>query len=1550
MDGTSDSSDEDLVPTNYHWVRFKWMLWVDCCKHWNKRWQFLFAMLMPTILSLIVILMRFEISAEHITATTYPTSNLERAWTNLKRVIKERQNILQDYFETPTFNTFTPQIIIGYAPNNQAYDDIINIARQGLDVEWKNFSTCEELRTKMSKDYYLAGICFKQTLNNRTDAESADLSIYPKRLDFSLIFPSELRIYNSKIGDTWDTTNLYIMPLREEHSNGFMAYIDEGFIMLQRQISEAFISLTSAESKKIQVYLRKLPVVEHYYDPLSEVILTRMSLLLVLGYATPVLYLLKSLVIERQKKLDSMLAILDVTPFIQFYSWFVFTLASMSIASFVLLLVLKIPWNNGFAVFNNVTFTCLYVLMTAFNIYTLSFCYMMSKFFRSPKVAITAAPIFWILFYLPFASSIQSTKPLSETLHTIVSLFGNSAFGFAIKSIYHLENTEGLHWNNFFKRALSSQNFSVGTYTLIMCGVSIVQALIGICVTKVDKCLLNILKKLRRHTDGRIGSENSRYSKTIILEVRANYKPSAVEVISVSVERDNKLILDDISFSLYENEITMLMGHNGSGKTMLIKVLAGITSPKSGKVVYAETNDNKLYTSSSDFTGVCFNDSMLFYNLNVKHQLMFFGRMKGVISVQLKKELKKYLEALELDNYKYVRTEELTCGQRTKMAVACALIGGSKIILLDDIVLKLDVRDYDLVWKLLEKEKFGRVILASTNLSLEPEFHADNIIILGQGRVKCTGTGQFLKSLYCFGCHLLIAKEENCKEAEVTKVLNQFIPDITPAAHIGREISYHIESSNIEILESILHDLEAKKEQLDIMNITIIETPVEELFCKLGAERPAYDDRKRYLRIFNGLSIMHEDNHDLVFLKRRINYQMSAFQKSMRQWTALYYKHFIFYWAHKAPLVLNLVYNAILRHNTLNDNRIDVELELLKMESKVAVSELSRKTFNMGAKLAMHIGIIICYSVCVRVMLSVSERTSGFQNLQRIAGLSAFNEWICLFALDLSKHFIVMSISTVFCFLLLPSVYASLTVLRWCFCLLMLGCTSMTSVNYVLSLFFKSSHVAYLFITTIHSMGMSFFIAYYGDLVDRTKFLTMLPRIFPLYSFCHGLTNIYSHNIQNRLCQDEIVRMVSTGLEDCKKIPNCCAHKDLETDDDAFYLWMIIGNAWVCILIYECRGLFKREVPIDNYDRALDEYKRRHASDSIEVDEVTAEMIHVQSLKPRMRYYYTAVCENLGLIKKGKILVDRVSFTIEPGKSLGIIGTNCNYTNALLNILTGTPCPSFGRVYINGVSMTEERAKAISHIGYVPTVSCVMGEMTCKEVLKMFCILYGYARNEIDEICENFAKNCGFYTQYNTQIQRCSSGIKERISYAIAILKKPALLCIGNYSFSVDPHGRRQLYRLVVSLCDKNGTAIAITSVNNCYTEILCHKLIVMNDGQFIHVGQPRDLAPDINRGYVVSMRMKKAIQTPQGVMPKVFFRLTAFMEKTFPSSQLVQEGAVMQYFIPIKSTTLALIFKNLRANAFQLNIESLSITSMNMSYIFGRITEEALRKYSTSA
>lgn len=115
-----------------------------------------------------------------------------------------------------------------------------------------------------------------------------------------------------------------------------------------------------------------------------------------------------------------------------------------------------------------------------------------------------------------------------------------------------------------------------------------------------------------------------------------------------------------------------------------------------------------------------------------------------------------------------------------------------------------------------------------------------------------------------------------------------------PACDLVLELSYHIESSNVEVLETVIRALENAKEELGIINITIIETPVEELFCKLGAERPAYDDRRRYYRIFNGQSIVTDDpNEEALFMKTNIHHKVSAYEKLYNQWTAMFYKLFI---------------------------------------------------------------------------------------------------------------------------------------------------------------------------------------------------------------------------------------------------------------------------------------------------------------------------------------------------------------------------------------------------------------------------------------------------------------------------------------------------------------------------------------------------------------------------------------------------------------------------------------------------------------------------------
>ncbi|XP_011185813.2 phospholipid-transporting ATPase ABCA1-like [Zeugodacus cucurbitae] len=1663
-------SEEDLQPTNYNWLRFKWLFWKDCFMHWNTRWEFLFALFMPSLCALIVIILRFNISAEHITAMPFKIENLEQNWGRLLDIIAGRQSAVEKFLGTPSYNVYAPRIMIAYAPDFEA---IVNIMALTTDLslnpdQYIRFKTCAELREKMTTEYYLAGICFREDVFNIESESIYKIGLYPNRLEYQIIFPSELRLYKGYIGETWDTRYLFPNVKKHERHMGFVPYIGEGFIMLQKTISEAYINLTCNKSLTEELFLRRFPIAEHYYDPLSEGLEQRLSLVLAVAYICTMLYLLRILINEREAQLHSLLAIFDVTYFIQFYSWFVFSLISISIGTILLLIILKIPWNHGFGVFHRSSFTCLFALFTAFNINTLSYCYMIFKVFRNSDMAICAAPIIWIMLYAPFAIGNQ-TSPLSEMLHPYISLLGNTAFALALQHLFRLQSDDGLNWSNFFRTGWQSEHYSIGSYALIMCGTSIIQALVGIFAPIIGRTFTKLTKPFSRKTERvRLSTDSNRFSKTIIFEVRANYKAPAIDVVALTVQIGYSIVLEDLSFSLYEDEITMLMGHNGSGKTTLLEVIAGFKRPTSGKIDFKGDTLSKEYGSPRDFIGICFSDSLLFCNLYVKHQLMLFGRLKGINPIDLNKEVNKYLSALELEDEQYTLTEQLTCGQRTRLAVACALIGGSRVVLLDDVVLKLDVRDYKLIWKLLEREKFGRVIMVSTNLSREPEVHADNIIMLSQGRLSCAGTAQFLKTMYCFGCHLLISKSEECKSEKVTQLLSKYIPDIVASCDLVLELSYHIESSNVEVLETVIKALENAKEELAIVNITIIETPVEELFCKLGAELPAYDDRRRYYRIFNGQSIVAIDfDDDALFMSAKIKYNANVVERLFNQWSAVFYKLLIIqstyfvlavivlplfglffcgiimiphlrvvpkmdndindykdsitllsvpeqpesgmqsfvetynrymYWRNSnikiknikhefindyilklerekqethlnvhtilglsvrnhvvgwfngyipsvAPILLDILHNVYLWDvlNTTNA-KINVSLDLLPTEGNVNLREITQMHFNMGSRVALHLALLICYLLAVRSINLVSERESGFESLQRLAGLSGINYWISIFIFDVIRFAILFSIFTFMSWAILPTANAPPIVFRWCFGMTFLASIAVVMTNYLLSaLFFKNSFGAYLKMTSLHAIGIVFFIVFSRDFKPYADKLYPLPRIFPLYSFCRAIENLYEYNILHQVCNIDNIKTASVVLGHCQRIPDCCEPPKISVNDDLFYLWVIIAVCWFGLFIYEYRSCFQVNIPFDNYERALDEYKRRHASDAEEADNVTAEAIHVQTLRPRLRYYYTVICENLGYFWKGKILVDRLSFTIKPGEKFGIVGTNCNYTNSLLRLIAGQYKPSFGRVCINSVQMTEERKKALANIGYVPTVAFVQPQMTCYQVLKIFCILYGYPRHEINDILEDFTKHFGLHSHYHMRLTECSSGIRERISYALAILKKPALLCIGNFSWSVDPHGRRQLYRLIDGL-RKRGTAIAITSVMNSYTEILCTKIGVMHEGRLLHIGAPEQIANEIVGCYSVSMRMKKQVHTPHGVTLKVYFRLTAFMEKTFPYSRLVQEGTVMQYVIPHQSTTLAIIFRTLRLNSFQLNIESLSITTLNMNYIFEQITEEAIK------
>lgn len=166
-------------------------------------------------------------------------------------------------------------------------------AKLHLNNPFITYGTCDELREKMKNEHYFAGVCFNEAVFNVESESIYKIGIYPNRLDYIIIFPSELRLYNEYIGETWDTNYLFTNLGEQERKGGPMPYITEGFIMIQKTISEAYIYLTCNSSLEDQILLRKFPKAERYYDPLSEMLEMRLSLLISMAYITTILYFLR---------------------------------------------------------------------------------------------------------------------------------------------------------------------------------------------------------------------------------------------------------------------------------------------------------------------------------------------------------------------------------------------------------------------------------------------------------------------------------------------------------------------------------------------------------------------------------------------------------------------------------------------------------------------------------------------------------------------------------------------------------------------------------------------------------------------------------------------------------------------------------------------------------------------------------------------------------------------------------------------------------------------------------------------------------------------------------------------------------------------------------------------------------------------------------------------------------------------------------------------------------------------------------------------------------
>ena len=153
----------------------------------------------------------------------------------------------------------------------------------------------------------------------------------------------------------------------------------------------------------------------------------------------------------------------------------------------------------------------------------------------------------------------------------------------------------------------------------------------------------------------------------------------------------DKIAVNNVSFDLYANQITSLLGPNGSGKTTIFNCLIGIYEPTSGSITLAsedgiEHDVEKEIQLLRNYIGYCPQHDILFNLLTIEEQLEFyavargFGRHKRQISHEM-------LNMVNLQQSKDTYCQALSGGMKRRLSLACAFVGDTKIILLDEVCL-----------------------------------------------------------------------------------------------------------------------------------------------------------------------------------------------------------------------------------------------------------------------------------------------------------------------------------------------------------------------------------------------------------------------------------------------------------------------------------------------------------------------------------------------------------------------------------------------------------------------------------------------------------------------------------------------------------------------------------------------------------------------------------------------------------------------------------------------------------------------------------------------
>lgn len=204
--------------------------------------------------------------------------------------------------------------------------------------------------------------------------------------------------------------------------------------------------------------------------------------------------------------------------------------------------------------------------------------------------------------------------------------------------------------------------------------------------------------------------------------------------------------VEGVHFEAHDGQITGLLGPNGAGKTTTLRMLYTLMEPDAGRVSVDGIDAARDPSSVRRALGVLPDARGVYKRLTARENIAYFGQLHGMTPAQIAQRTQVLADALAMHDILDRQTEGFSQGQRTKTAIARALVHDPKNVILDEPTNGLDVMTTRAMRAFLQQLRAeGRCVIFSSHIMQEVAALCDRIVIIARGQVVAAGTADELR-------------------------------------------------------------------------------------------------------------------------------------------------------------------------------------------------------------------------------------------------------------------------------------------------------------------------------------------------------------------------------------------------------------------------------------------------------------------------------------------------------------------------------------------------------------------------------------------------------------------------------------------------------------------------------------------------------------------------------------------------------------------------------------------------------------------------------------